>query len=54
MRIAGGAERWMVLLPILVLAVVVIIYAGGPANTLDFLERMAYGIWDQAELLMRR
>lgn len=44
----------MVLLPILALALVVTIYAGGPANALDLLERIAYGIWDQAVLLMRR
>jgi hypothetical protein len=54
MRIGGGAERWMVLLPFLALAVLVIVYVGGPANALDLIERMAHSIWDQAELMLRR
>jgi hypothetical protein len=54
MRIAGGVERWMVLLPILALALVVTIYVGGPANALYLLERMAWGVWDRAWLLLRR
>jgi len=54
MRIAGGVERWMVLLPILALALVVIVYVGGPANAIDLLERMAYRIWDHAAVLLRR
>ncbi len=44
----------MVLLPILALALVVTIYVGGPANALDLLERMAWGIWGRASLLLRR
>jgi hypothetical protein len=54
MRIGGGVERWMVLLPIMALALLVIVFVGGPANALDLLERLVYGIWDQAALLMRR
>jgi hypothetical protein len=54
MRIAGGVERWMVLLPILALAVLVTVYVGGPANALNLLERIAYSIWDQAAVLLRR
>jgi len=54
MRIAGGVERWMVLLPILALAVLVTVYVGGPANALNLLERMAYSIWDHAAVLLRR
>ena len=54
MRIAGGVERWMVLLPILAWALVVIVYVGGPANAIDLLERMAYRIWDHAAVLLRR
>ena len=54
MRIAGGVERWMVLLPILALALVVTVYVGGPANAIDMLERMAYRIWDHAAVLLRR
>jgi hypothetical protein len=53
MRIAGGVERWMVLLPILALALVVTVYVGGPANAIDLLERMAYRIWDHAAVLLR-
>ena len=54
MRIGGGAERWMVLLPILALALLVIVFVGGPANALDLLERIVYGLWDQAALSLRR
>ena len=54
MRVGGGVERWMVLLPVFALAVVVTIYVGGPDRAMDLLERMAYGAWDQAALLLRR
>ena len=54
MRIAGGVERWMVLLPTLALALVVTVYVGGPANAIDLLERMVYSIWDHAAVLLRR
>ena len=54
MRITGGVERWMVVLPILALAVLVTVYVGGPENALNLLERFAYGIWDRAALLVRR
>jgi hypothetical protein len=53
MRIAGGVERWMVLLPVAALAVLVTVYVGGPDRALDLLERFVYGIWDQAVLLFR-
>ena len=54
MRIGGGIERWMVLLPMAALAVLVTVYVGGPERALDLLERFAYGAWDQAVLLFRR
>lgn len=54
MRITGGVERWMVLLPVAALAVLVTVYVGGPERALDLLERFAYGIWDRAALLLRR
>ena len=54
MRITGGVERWMVLLPVAALAVLVTVYVGGPDRALDLLERVVYGIWDQAVLLFRR
>ena len=54
MRITGGIERWMVLLPMAALAVLVTVYVGGPERALDLLERLAYGLWDQSVLLFRR
>ncbi len=44
----------MVLFPIAALAILVTVYAGGPDRALDSLERLAYGVWDQAVLLFRR
>jgi hypothetical protein len=54
MKLSGGIERWMALLPIAALAVLVTVYVGGPERALDLLERFAYGTWDQAVLLFRR
>lgn len=54
MRLTGGIEKWMVLLPVFALAVVVTIYVGGPQNALDLLERFVYGAWDQAAVFLRR
>lgn len=54
MRVGGGVERWMVFLPVAALAVVVTVYVGGPERAVDLLERFAYGMWDQAALLLRR
>ena len=54
MRVGGGVERWMVLLPAAALAVVVTVYVGGPDRAVELLERLAYGAWDQAALLLRR
>ena len=54
MRVGGGVERWMVFLPVAALAVVVTVYIGGPERAVDLLERFAYGMWDQAALLLRR
>jgi hypothetical protein len=54
MRLNGGAEKWMVLLPVAVMAVIVTIYVGGPDRALYLSERLLYGLWDQAALLLRR
>jgi hypothetical protein len=54
MRIGGGIEKWMVLLPVLGLAVLVTVYVGGPDEALDSLERLAYDGWNRVELLFRR
>lgn len=54
MRMNGGIERWMVILPVAALAVVVTVYVGGPDRAIDMLEQFAYGAWDQAALLLRR
>lgn len=54
MRIGGGIERWMVLLPVFGLAVLVTVYIGGPDQALDSLERLAYNGWDHLVLLFRR
>jgi hypothetical protein len=53
-RIGGGIERWMFLLPLAALAVLVIIYAGGPDQALTSLERLAYDGWDRLVMLFRR
>jgi hypothetical protein len=54
MRIGGGVERWMVLLPLFGLAVLVVYYLGGPEPAIDSLERLANTTWDRAVLLFRR
>ena len=54
MRIGGGVERWMILLPLGGLIVLVTIYLGGPEQALASLERLAYDAWDRVVLLVRR
>ena len=54
MRIGGGVERWMFLLPVAVLGVLVVVYAGGPDQAVDSLERLAYDGWDRLAILFRR
>ena len=54
MRIGGGIERWMVMVPVVALAILVTVYVGGPERALDLLERLAYGVWDRSVLLLRR
>lgn len=54
MRIGGGVEKWMVVLPAVVLALMVTVYMGGPDNALGTLERLAWDGWDRVVLLFRR
>lgn len=54
MRIGGGIERWMVLLPVAALAVLVTVYVGGPDQALDSLERLAYDGWNRVAVMLRR
>ena len=54
MRIGGGVERWMVLLPFFGLVVLVTVYLGGPEQALEAAERLAYATWDRVALLVRR
>ena len=54
MRIGGGVERWMIILPVCAMFVLVTVYLGGPENAIDSLERFAYTTWDRAVLLFRR
>ena len=54
MRIGGGVERWMVLLPVFGLVVLVTVYLGGPEQALDSLERLAYDTWNRMVILVRR
>ena len=54
MRIGGGVERWMILLPMFGLVVLVTVYLGGPEEALDSLERLAYVGWDGVVRLFRR
>ena len=54
MRIGGGVERWMMLFPVAALAVLVTVYAGGPDQALDSLERLAYDGWSRIVVMLRR
>ena len=54
MRIGGGVEKWMVVLPAVVLALMVTVYMGGPDNAFGMLERLAWDGWDRVVLLFRR
>jgi hypothetical protein len=54
LRIGGGVERWMFLLPLAALAALVVIYAGGPDQAINSLERLAYDGWDRLVVLFRR
>jgi hypothetical protein len=54
MRIGGGVERWMFLLPLVALAVLVIVFAGGPDHALDSIDRLAYDGWGRLVVLFRR
>jgi hypothetical protein len=54
MRIGGGVERWMIMLPLCGLVVLVTVYLGGPEQALEAAERLAYDTWDRVALLVRR
>jgi hypothetical protein len=54
MRIGGGVERLMFLIPVAALAVLVVVYAGGPDQAIDSIERFAYAGWDRLVVLFRR
>ena len=44
----------MFLLPLAAVAVMVIVYAGGPDRAIGSLERLAYDVWDRLVVLFRR
>ena len=52
-RIGGGNEVWMVVVPLLVGFVVVTTVMGGPSNTLSAMERLAYEALDAVQLMLR-
>ncbi len=54
MRIGGGVERWMALLPLAGACVLVTVYFGGPERTVDLVERALYDGWSAVVLLLRR
>ena len=54
MRIGGGVETWMVVLPAIGLGVMIMVYMGGPDKAFGTLERMAWNGWDQLVVLFRR
>ena len=54
MRIGGGVERWMFLLPLAAVMALFVIYVGGPDQALGSLERLAYDGWDRLVMLFRR
>ena len=49
-----GIERWMVLLPLVALAVLITVFMGGPEEALDSLERLLYDGWDRLAMIIRR
>ena len=54
MRIGGGVEKWMVILPACGLALMVMVYMGGPDDAFRSLERLAWSGWDQLVVMFRR
>lgn len=54
MRTDGSAERWLMLVSAAILAAVVTILLGGPAEALETLERLAQQGWDAVASLLRR
>ena len=54
MRIGGGVEKWMVILPACGLAVMVTVYLGGPDTAFRTLEQLAWNGWDRLVVLFRR
>ena len=54
MRIGGGIERWMLLVPLIALAGLITVFIGGPEQALDSFERLAYDTWNRVVLLVRR
>jgi hypothetical protein len=54
MRIGGGVERWMLLVPLFALGGLITVYLGGPEQALDSFERLAYATWDRVALMVRR
>ncbi len=53
-RIGGGIERWMFLLPLAAVTALFVIYAGGPDQAINSLERLSYDVWDRLVMLFRR
>ena len=53
-RIGGGVERWMFLLPLAAVTALFVIYAGGPDQAINSLERLSYDVWDRLVMLFRR
>ena len=54
MRIGGGVEKWMVVLPAIGLGVMITVYMGGPDNAFRTLEHLAWNGLDRLALLFRR
>lgn len=54
MRVGGGNERWMVLLPVFVLTLLATVLLGGPANAMSVAERALYDAWGWIEIYLRR
>jgi hypothetical protein len=50
----GGNETWMVVVPVVVGLFIVTTVMGGPMNTLNAVERLAYDAIDAVSLMLRR
>jgi hypothetical protein len=54
MKIGGGGEFWMVLGPLVAVALLATFVAGGPSDLMIIVERAATDVWSAAVTAFRR